>query len=293
MSTTYEGNPAGVQSPATVPMPGTFPKQTIPADGEGATVASIAQALKVNADYVAYLMQPGRRAIFSPGFEGVYSTISSTAPLPGEPKWTAYTVGGGSQITVQDIGAVVLPGLYGGLMAQMIGGGVANRYAGIVGLRGIWVKNMTGCQVCFEQDIAVDVLNDGRYDFGLTDSTAGIPGANSISCLLDHDGLGGTSWWLHTTAAGYVAIPSSAATASTTQRFKMIISGSTTPAGVANGNTPLIRVWIDDVLKLTQSGALTSAGGTAPFYPFISSTATSGAGSSGLFGAPVISLNRY
>lgn len=54
MTTSYTGNPAGVQAPDTVPTVGKVPVLTLPVDGEAYGVSSIYQALKDLADHVAF-----------------------------------------------------------------------------------------------------------------------------------------------------------------------------------------------------------------------------------------------
>jgi hypothetical protein len=58
MSSNYDGNPSGVQSPASAPVAGSPPRLVLPADADAANAASIAQALKVVADYEAFLQNP-------------------------------------------------------------------------------------------------------------------------------------------------------------------------------------------------------------------------------------------
>ncbi len=57
MSTNYTGNPTATQAPGPTPAPGNYPIVVIPVDGDALNSASIAQALKENADFIAYLQQ--------------------------------------------------------------------------------------------------------------------------------------------------------------------------------------------------------------------------------------------
>lgn len=58
MSTTYPGDPTATEAPSVKPTPGVVPSVVIPADGEALNIASITQALKVLADFEAWLMSP-------------------------------------------------------------------------------------------------------------------------------------------------------------------------------------------------------------------------------------------
>lgn len=57
MASTYTGNPTATQSPAAQPALGLFPAESLPADLDPANAASVLQAFKVVADYVAFLMK--------------------------------------------------------------------------------------------------------------------------------------------------------------------------------------------------------------------------------------------
>ncbi len=56
MSTNYTGNPIAVEAPAAAPTGGVYPIVVIPADGDALNAASVAQAYKCLADYMAYQM---------------------------------------------------------------------------------------------------------------------------------------------------------------------------------------------------------------------------------------------
>lgn len=58
MATTYTPDPTATQAPASQPDPDDFPLETLPASGDGATAASIAQAFKVLGDFIAWLKKP-------------------------------------------------------------------------------------------------------------------------------------------------------------------------------------------------------------------------------------------
>ncbi len=67
MSTTRAGDPTATQAPSVPPTPGTVPTQTLPADGDALTAASIAQALKVIADFEAWSKSPRAQAAAGTG----------------------------------------------------------------------------------------------------------------------------------------------------------------------------------------------------------------------------------
>lgn len=67
MATTRAGDPTATQSPSAPPTPGAVPTESLPADGDACNAASIAQALKVNADFAAWLMSPRGQAAAGTG----------------------------------------------------------------------------------------------------------------------------------------------------------------------------------------------------------------------------------
>jgi hypothetical protein len=58
MATTYTGNPTATQTPGSQPGVGVPPAASLPADGDAANAASIAQAHKEAMDYIAWLAKP-------------------------------------------------------------------------------------------------------------------------------------------------------------------------------------------------------------------------------------------
>ncbi len=58
MSTTYDADPTATQAPADPPSAGTAPKSTLPADGDPANAASVAQLAKEPVDQIAFLKKP-------------------------------------------------------------------------------------------------------------------------------------------------------------------------------------------------------------------------------------------
>lgn len=56
MSTTYTGNSSNTQAPSPTPGPGVPPVVVLPADGDADNAASVAQAFKVLADFIAWLV---------------------------------------------------------------------------------------------------------------------------------------------------------------------------------------------------------------------------------------------
>jgi hypothetical protein len=58
VATNYLGVPTATQAPSAAPGVQNFPTVVLPADGDAANAASVAQAFRVLADYVAFLVQP-------------------------------------------------------------------------------------------------------------------------------------------------------------------------------------------------------------------------------------------
>lgn len=62
MSTTYPGDPTATQAPSDPPVNGNAPKVVLPSDGDADNAASVAQAFKVLADFIAWLLAPFAKA---------------------------------------------------------------------------------------------------------------------------------------------------------------------------------------------------------------------------------------
>lgn len=82
MSSPYTGNSSATQAPAPAPGPASIPIVTLPADGDPLAASSIAQAHKVSADYIAYLMTSGVMQPFGDGSDGA-ATLDGSVAAPG------------------------------------------------------------------------------------------------------------------------------------------------------------------------------------------------------------------
>jgi hypothetical protein len=60
MPTNYTGNPSVTEPPSPAPAPGAVPVIQIPIDGEASSAASVQQAMRVPADFIAHLMASSR-----------------------------------------------------------------------------------------------------------------------------------------------------------------------------------------------------------------------------------------
>ena len=85
MPSNYTGNATATQAPAATPAYGVAPIVVIPADGEALNVASIAQAFKAAADYIAYLQNAVNKLSFRnvsiDSVGGVATSATSDSPL--------------------------------------------------------------------------------------------------------------------------------------------------------------------------------------------------------------------
>jgi hypothetical protein len=86
MPTNYTGNPTATQPPAAAPAPGVLPILVLPADGDPANAASVAQAYKVLADYVANIQRQALGTMFGDGSDGTVLLDGSFAAPPGMSK---------------------------------------------------------------------------------------------------------------------------------------------------------------------------------------------------------------
>lgn len=101
MPVDYTGNPTATQAPAAVPAIGVAPITRLPVDGDADNAASILQAFKVLADYVAFLTD---RPAWGPGGSGALgdATIAGTTHLIGgfNREYNDLTIGAAGQLTV-------------------------------------------------------------------------------------------------------------------------------------------------------------------------------------------------
>ncbi len=284
----YVGNPTATQAPGQQPYPGNPPTIELPVSGEARNIASLIQAFKEAQDYIAYLMQPGRMKVWREDYHVYAGVITSTQlPMTNYPALAVTINGAGSQADFSNTGDITSFSTYGANTAVLTAGGAVSRYANVSSPRAVYARANTATQLCFEQEVAIAVLANGDYRFGLVDSPTGL----THFAGLYHPA--GSGVWQLVTDAGTFNITGSSPTAATVQRFKVIYYGAATPKGVVNSNTALIEVYLNDVLVLTQSGAFLTGGGATGFFALQDARATGAGGAVGNFGGWTISWNAY
>jgi hypothetical protein len=191
--------------------------------------------------------------------------------------------GAGSQadFNSDDIGAI---SNYSGRMAVLTAGGANARYANVSTTRSSYDFTCTAMRLIYEQDIAIFDVTVGDYKIGLTDSATAL----TNFCGLRH--LHTDTDWILSTALGTFTVPSSAPTDAVIQHFVIVYSGADTPEGIANSNTALIRVYLNGVLKLTQSGAFLATGNE---YIIQDARATGAGGAFAIVGGWTLRWNAY
>ena len=270
MASTYHGDPTATQAPDLMPLPGDEAQISLPASTDGGVVANWYQMAKSLADKVTYLMLPGRRRVWAPTFLGMSESGSQNttiSPLSGDPTIQGLVSTASSTITYEfkNGSSITLPSPYSTRLVELksnINGG----YSTIQGQRGFWTLNHTHVQVCYEVDVAMVDKTVGDYAFGLT-SNVNVVGSG-LGIYAQYNNGSSSNWQLvanSTTNSGTVA----AAANNTIQRLKLIISGSTTPRGVAAGNVGVVRMFVNDTLAYTYTGTLTAAAGSTYFWPFV------------------------
>ncbi len=106
MSTNYTGNPSAVESPAIIPGVDNLPIIVLPADGDAASAASVAQAFKSLADYIALQRMLRYRQEWP---VGIATTTWSAAAFGAYAEFLADTSGTGNTIGAS-IGDSNIPG---------------------------------------------------------------------------------------------------------------------------------------------------------------------------------------
>lgn len=95
MATPYPGNPTATEAPSPAPSQGAIPIVNIPQDTiDDVNAASVSQAMKVPADFIAWIMTRGFHSIFGDGKDGDV-TISTTVTLARDMFYNNLTVSAG------------------------------------------------------------------------------------------------------------------------------------------------------------------------------------------------------
>jgi hypothetical protein len=105
----YTGNPTAVQAPSAQPGEDVAPIETLPNDGDPANAASVAQALKVPADFLAYLAS---RASFGAWlYSATDATIAADTDLTlGHAFYRNLTINAGKKLTMLHPGIIFVSG---------------------------------------------------------------------------------------------------------------------------------------------------------------------------------------
>lgn len=123
MTTSYTGNPSGVQAPDTVPVSGKAPVLTLPVDGESFNVSSIYQPFRDLADHLAFVARQAGKAKEVPDWSdyitqthlnglGYYATFDGVNVVMTQ---LAFTKGAGLQMTFAGLTLTIRGGYLGAL----------------------------------------------------------------------------------------------------------------------------------------------------------------------------------
>jgi hypothetical protein len=94
MPSSYIGDYTATQAPSAAPGPGVKPTISIPAGNEVRTIESITQAMKVDTDFLAWLMTRGAYALFGTGIDGNVSPGAGTTTLTSAKAYNSLTLAG-------------------------------------------------------------------------------------------------------------------------------------------------------------------------------------------------------
>jgi len=266
-------------------MPGETPIASLPIDTDTLDSASTYQPWKTGADYNAFLMQSGRMRVYQQNFQYTSGIQSTTAFAPND-KSMNVTIAGGSSLADFDTWEIGQGGAdYSNRAVLLAAGGSSGNLASLSTSRISYNGSCTALQLCLEQDLQITDTTVGDYRFGLTDDTS------VYTKLVGMRHLHTDTNWVLVWDGGTTAVTTSAPANGVWQKFKIIYSGAATPAGVANSNTALIRVYLNDSLLLTRSGTFLGSG--VSVYAFNSAKSTGASGAEGVFGGMCLSWNPY
>ncbi len=295
MSTNYDGDGSSTQSPSATPASGASPTVVLPADGDPASAASVAQALKVLADYADFHQRPFANAL------GVYSQeivsyrsgilhrvfgvdhlgLPAGRIMTREEHWMESTAGE----SAAGSGTWVHPWKY------FINGTGANFQAqgALVGLpSGTLMKhelfdNSSGAKVILESElpwIVGNVVSSWDFDFmvaassgpaadtgyaiGMGDGTMSSGTLDPVGALIFTEGVVGTAW------SSYVKIPAGSPVTGSlgiTLALNAIHRAriDVIPAGESDDAVARVIFYIDGAVAANVTADLT----TASLYPFI------------------------
>lgn len=208
MATTYTGNPTATQSPAAAPGVGVAPILSLPVDADPANVASIYQAFKVLADYVAYLTKFSSAGLFGNGSGGDI-TLTTVSSMSVDTYLNNLTLGSGGVMRLN--GCV----LYVRDTLTFSGGYVETEDpAGVAGGNGTATQGLGGTGL--NSSVIGTVLGGGSGGNGGNAGTAGTAGNGVADSRGGSAGAGGT---VGATSGGAAGAWSSAGLFSTQTNF--------------------------------------------------------------------------
>lgn len=240
MSTNHTGNPTEALSPSPAPLPGSVPVSVLPVDGDALSAASVAQPLSMPTDYLAYLMNGHFRSFEQENFVNGVQTMTGS----GNP--TNY-----GRLFVTASGGTGMSAVVGRGKAVLTLGSSTLQSAYVSPASGVFTVGTNG-QLIFEVDYTPGVsFTNAQHYIGI--NTGGYP-LTSAGTYVRVEAIGSGQWVLNvngstTTLTGFVAV------IGTMQRIRLEMYSATSPVGIANSNTALTKVYVNNVLAGSANGA--------------------------------------
>lgn len=317
MSSTYTGNPTAAQPPSPAPSYGGVAESVLPSDGDALNAASVAQPLKMPADWITFLAQydmdrrsitpsllsdvPGltlanhagnRRSLFDHNgylisdtgrFEETWPTASNGTVTAGAfGNWYVDVVGSGhllraNSATAGSGGMSMVPGATSGDLVKIYSG---YQQSGSVGSSHFFFADFSS--IAFEWIGGIVINND---HLNVTQGIAA-NAASGFQAVFFRDQASG--FWHTYSFNGALAdfTTSVASTATSSHRFRIELHGKDSPYGTAIGNANgAIRYFIDSTLVRTET-ALNVVPAAGPFGLLAAASCTGGStnSSSGFIG---------
>lgn len=157
MSTNYTGVPTAAESPAAAPAGGTYPIVVLPDDGDPLNAASVEQAYKVLADYMAYTMS--RPAAYSMNIADQFTGSGINSGM-----WLTTTSGTGAVAIATDTTA----GACGALHHSSTTAGMSSIATQVMNVGGASGNNFR-----IETRVRMATISTGTYTVGLVSATSG------------------------------------------------------------------------------------------------------------------------
>lgn len=232
MSSNYTGNPTATEAPAAAPSPGTAPIIVLPSDGDAASAASVAQALKCLADYVAFLQSDVQRSHFTEEWMVSQTNFATAGLLTNQPSWSVTASG-----TPTGLSTATGTSAYPSNTMKINPGTASSKSLYVYSTQAFVAPSFSNLVLTLQFDALLTANSNCATYFGLVAGTD--PAAsNGVWFRYDPNVSADTVWRAVTKNTTSTDTSTGVAPLFTTamQNFKIVLSGTTSAKFYINGN---------------------------------------------------------